>query len=97
MSTISAKPLTGSAAWHGRELARSTEWIRPISAAAVAELDAALASVKARGLAWADITRDDFPLSGFGAELAAWDYFAMSSSSTSKTRVAPGLICGGRP
>jgi len=71
MSTISVKPLTGSAAWHGRDLARSTDWIRPISAADVAELDAALASVKARGLAWADITREDFPLAGFGAELAA--------------------------
>jgi|SRR5262252_1645990 len=71
MSTISVKPLTGPSAWHGRDLARSTDWIRPISAAAVAELDAALASVKARGLAWADIRREDFPLSGFGAELAA--------------------------
>src|SRR5215467_457898 len=71
MSTISVKPLTGPAAWHGRDLARSTDWIHPISAAAVAELDAALASVKARGLAWADIRREDFPLSGFGAELAA--------------------------
>src|SRR5215475_15147305 len=71
MSTISVKPLTGSVAWHGRDLARSMDWIRPISAAAVAELDAALASVKARGLAWTDITRADFPLAGFGAELAA--------------------------
>src|SRR5262249_27244760 len=71
MSTIDVKPLTGSAAWHGRDLARSTDSIRRISAAAVAELDAALASVKARGLAWADITREDFPLARFGAELAA--------------------------
>src|SRR5215470_2863373 len=40
MSTISVKPLTGPAAWHGRDLARSTDWIHPISAAAVAELGA---------------------------------------------------------
>src|SRR5262245_38815399 len=71
MSTTSVKPLTGSAAWRGGDLARSTDWIRPISAAAVAELDAALASVKARGLAWTDITRQDFPLAGSGAERAA--------------------------
>ena len=70
MSTISARPLRGPAAWHGRDLARATDWIRPISAAAVAELDLALAAVKARGLAWRDIRREDFPLSGFAAELA---------------------------
>ena len=69
--TITALPITGPAAWHGRDLAQSTDWIRPISAAAVAELDAALAAVKARGLAWRDIRRDDFPLRGFAAELAA--------------------------
>jgi hypothetical protein len=71
MSTTTAQPLSGSAVWHGRDLARSTDWIRPISAAAVAELDAALAAVTARGLAWRDIRRDDFPLRGFAAELAA--------------------------
>jgi Taurine catabolism dioxygenase TauD, TfdA family len=71
MSTITAQPLTGSAVWHGRDLARSTDWIRSISAAAVPELDAALATVKARGLAWADITRNDFPLPALGVELAA--------------------------
>ncbi|MGH7347546.1 MAG: TauD/TfdA family dioxygenase, partial [Candidatus Rokuibacteriota bacterium] len=71
MGTIIAQPITGPAAWHGRELAGSTDWIRPISTAAVAELDAALAAVKTRGLAWRDIRRDDFPLPGFGAELAA--------------------------
>jgi hypothetical protein len=71
MSTINAQPLTGPAAWQGHDLARSTDWIRPISAAAVAELDAALAAVKARGLAWRDIRREDFPLRSFAAELAA--------------------------
>jgi hypothetical protein len=71
MSSIAAKPLTGPDTWHGRDLARSTDWIRPISAAAVAELDAALAAVKARGLAWRAIRREDFPLRAFAAELAA--------------------------
>jgi len=71
MSTISTQPLIGPAAWHGRDMARSTDWIRPISAAAVTELDAALAAVNARGLAWRDIRREDFPLRGFAAELAA--------------------------
>ena len=71
MSATTARPLTGAAVWHGRDLARSTDWILPVSAAAVAELDAALAAVTARGLAWREIRREDFPLDGFGAELAA--------------------------
>jgi Taurine catabolism dioxygenase TauD, TfdA family len=71
MSTMTARPITGPAAWHGHDLARSTDWIRSITAAAVGELDDALAAVKARGLAWRDIRREDFPLRGFGAELAA--------------------------
>ena len=71
MSTMAAEPLRGAAVWHGRDLARSTDWIRPISAAAVAELDAALAVVKGRDLAWTDITKRDFPLRAFGDELAA--------------------------
>src|SRR5262245_50432908 len=71
MSTMAAEPLRGAAVWHGHDLARSADWIRPISAAAVAELDAALASVKARGLAFTDITKRDFPLRAFGDELAA--------------------------
>src|SRR6266849_1646182 len=71
MGTITAQPIAGAAAWHGSDLAQTTDWIRPFSAAAVAELDTALRAVTARGLAWRDITRDDFPLPGFGAELAA--------------------------
>jgi Taurine catabolism dioxygenase TauD, TfdA family len=71
MSTTTAPPIGGRCAWRGAELATSSDWIRPISAAAIDELDAALRAVKARGLAWHDITRDDFPLAGFRAELAA--------------------------
>ena len=55
MATMTAQPLEGPAAWPGADLARSTDWIWPISAAAAAELDAALQGVKRRGLAWRDI------------------------------------------
>ena len=71
MATVTARPLSEPAAWLGADLTRSTDWIRPISPAAVRELDAALRGVQARGLAWRDITRADFPLPGFGADLAA--------------------------
>lgn len=70
MATMTAQPLEGPAAWRGDDLARSTDWIWPVPAAAVEELDAALRGVKRRGLAWRDIRRDDFPLPGFARTLA---------------------------
>ena len=37
MATVTAQPLSGPAAWVGSDLAKSTDWIRPISSAAVRE------------------------------------------------------------
>ena len=68
--TLSDRPITGPAVWRGRDLAGSTDWIRPLGAAAIEEIDAALRSVQARGLAWRDIGKKDFPLPGVSAELA---------------------------
>lgn len=62
MAIMTAQPLGGPAAWTGADLARSTDWIWPISAAAVGELDAALAHVERRGIPWRSIRKDDFPL-----------------------------------
>ena len=56
-------------AWNGADLQHSTEWIRPFAARELREIDAALQSVKQRGLAWIDVTRDDFPLPQFAHEL----------------------------
>jgi hypothetical protein len=64
------RPITGPMVWEGRELARSTDWIRPLSPAALDEIDAALRSAQARGLGWRDVRKKDFPLPGVGAELA---------------------------
>jgi hypothetical protein len=58
-------------AWLGDELAHRTDWIRPLSATAVAELDAALRAVERRGLAWPKFGREDFPLPTLAAELGA--------------------------
>ncbi len=62
-------PIQGPCAWRGDELTEA-DWIRPLSAAEVAEIEAALAAVKARGLDWPDFGRDDFPLPEFAAVLA---------------------------
>jgi TfdA family taurine catabolism dioxygenase TauD len=64
------EPITGPAVWRGGDLAGSTDWIRPFSAAALAEIDAALRAVQARGLTWRDVRPADFPLPGLSADLA---------------------------
>jgi hypothetical protein len=64
------QPITGPTVWRGQDLARSTDWIRPLSAAAIGEIDAALRAVQARGLAWRDVRKADFPLPGVSADLA---------------------------
>jgi hypothetical protein len=60
-----------SPAWVGSDLATSTDWIRPVSAAAIAECDAALAGLVRRGLTWPSFGREDFPLPTFARELDA--------------------------
>lgn len=55
--------------WKGADLQHSTEWLRPFRPEELQELHSALQSVKRRGLEWADITREDFPLPQFSREL----------------------------
>jgi hypothetical protein len=64
------EPIIGPAVWRGEDLAGATDWIRPFSAAALAEIDAALRAVQSRGLAWRDVRAADFPLPGVSADLA---------------------------
>ena len=70
MATAIPRPITGPEAWRGRDMASSTEWIRPVPAAALPELDTALAALRRRGLTWPGFTRDEFPLPTFTRELA---------------------------
>ena len=71
MVSTTAQPLGGPAAWRGQDLARTTDWIWPLSDADRAELDAALQGVTRRRLAWRDIRKEDFPLPGYSRTLAA--------------------------
>jgi hypothetical protein len=64
------KEIVAPFAWKGADLQQSTDWIRRFSREELDEIDTALAGVKRRGLDWADITREDFPLPRFSAELA---------------------------
>jgi TfdA family taurine catabolism dioxygenase TauD len=71
MGTMKAEPIVGPEAWLGADMARSTEWIRPVSPTAAAELDAALRGLERRGLVWPRFGRDDFPLPTFSRELSS--------------------------
>ncbi len=64
------QPIHAPYAWKGADLQRRTDWIRPFTPAELEEIDRALQGVKRRGLDWVDVTREDFPLPAFSAELA---------------------------
>lgn len=62
--------IEGPSAWIGADMARrSDEWIYRLSPAEIAEIDAAVAAVRARGLDIAAIRRADFPLPTLGPAL----------------------------
>ena len=70
MSYALSTPITGPEAWLGRDMAVSSDWIRPFAPREIAEIDSALRTVQGRGLAWPKFGRDDFPLPTFSRELA---------------------------
>jgi len=61
----------GAAAWYGPDLAARDDWLMPLSAAEIAEIEAATEALVARGADIATITADDFPLPTFGRTLRA--------------------------
>jgi hypothetical protein len=65
------EPIRGPGAWYGRDLAAREDWIRPFSAAELAELDAAIGVFKASGTPLAEISPASFPLPALGAALKA--------------------------
>ncbi len=62
MGLILKQKITGPAAWTGQDLAGDTSWIHPLTADAIASIDAALAAVKAKGLKFPHFGKADFPL-----------------------------------
>ncbi len=64
------KLIEGPSAWIGAEMReRPSEWTYCLSPVEVAEIEAALTAVQARGLDIADIRREDFPLPTLGPAL----------------------------
>jgi Taurine catabolism dioxygenase TauD, TfdA family len=69
MREVIDRPLSGPMVWSGRDLAGDSDWIRPLSDGAIAEIDAALRAVERRQLDWPDVRKSDFPLPSLTAEL----------------------------
>ena len=64
-----SEAIEGPEAWHGDALAGDERWRFELEASDIAEIDAALAVVQSRNIAWAEMTRADFPLGGLVAKL----------------------------
>jgi hypothetical protein len=69
---IRREPVGGPAAWRGETLARTRDWIVPLDAAAIAELEHAGAAVRRRRLDLRAMRRDDFPLPRLEAIIRTW-------------------------
>jgi hypothetical protein len=64
-------PIDEASAWRGSDLARSEDWIRVFSAPERAELDAAVAHTRERGLTPFGFGREEFPLPTLASALEA--------------------------
>ena len=62
---------TGAAAWYGPETSRRDDWLMPLDAADVAEVEAATKALVARNADIAAIAARDFPLPSLGPKLRA--------------------------
>ena len=60
---------TGAAAWYGPEIAKRNDWQMPLSAAEVAEVEAATRALVARDADIAVLKPQDFPLPTLGSKL----------------------------
>jgi Taurine catabolism dioxygenase TauD, TfdA family len=59
-------------AWYGRDLANDNSWIVRLEPRHLEEIAEAVAGVERRGLPFADLTREDFPLPTLGPKLRQW-------------------------
>ena len=68
--TTSIQPILSKSAWTSRDMADPNTWIYQISESHIAEIDAALHAVQARGLGIPSVARESFHLEEFAASLA---------------------------
>ncbi|PIT75024.1 TauD/TfdA family dioxygenase [Limnohabitans sp. G3-2] len=69
MGLIMKQAMSGPAVWKGQDLEGDNSWVHPLSPKVLAILDAALAQVKSKGLAFPHFSREDFPIGDWAHEL----------------------------
>ena len=69
MESSSYEPVSAPWVWNAADMATRDDWIFPLSAAALDDIDRALTDVKQRGLAMESIIAADFPLPSFTSDL----------------------------
>ncbi|MBV8654157.1 MAG: TauD/TfdA family dioxygenase [Alphaproteobacteria bacterium] len=69
-SAIPTQPIDGPFAWRGEALQSQADWIETLSPAEIAEVEAAMLQVKARGLQLHEVRRRDYPLPTLAGRLA---------------------------
>lgn len=70
MGMIQTTPITGPSAWVSSDFAGDDSWIMQLTEAEIADIDAALASLKAAGKSYPKFGRSDFPLPMLAPRLA---------------------------
>ena len=61
--------ISGPSAWYGPQMARRDDWIRPLAASEISEIDAALTAFRASGMPMQEISERSFPLPTLGPRL----------------------------
>jgi hypothetical protein len=67
---MARSPISGPAAWHGRDFENDDRWIWHFGKREVAALDMALAHVTQRDIDWPDLSAADFPLGEFADDMS---------------------------
>ena len=62
MSIVLKQPVTGPAAWTGKDIQTDTRWVLHLDPSHIQALDDALATLQGKGLSFPNFTRDDFPI-----------------------------------
>jgi hypothetical protein len=89
MESSSYEPVSAPWVWTPAEMAERDDWIFPLSAAALEDIDSALSDIKRRGLAMESITAADFPLPSYATDLADIKSSLVGGSGMSLVRGLP--------
>lgn len=70
---VCREPLEGAAAWRAEDVAGDPDaWTEHLTAGELEQLEAAIAHVRVKDVAMADVGREEFPLASLGERIRSW-------------------------